>query len=84
MALNADTDYEAFKTMLTRALRYDVRPNGAGTDPSLGFTMWERLDRIQAGVNGMQDVSADEIASELIKRGVGAEVAREIIKQLSA
>ncbi|KAA9133744.1 M23 family metallopeptidase [Microbacterium caowuchunii] len=48
MPLDANADYEAFKTMLQRAFRFDLRPDGAGADWRLGPTVWERFNHIQA------------------------------------
>lgn len=57
MPLDANADYEAFKTMLQRALRFDVRPNGAGADHKLGPTLWERLDAAVRAGNEARDAA---------------------------
>lgn len=73
MPLNATTDYEAFKTMLWRALKWDVRDGdqGAGADSALGATLWDRLGGIRAAV--AQPAPAvpldyDKLAAALLKK----------------
>ena len=68
MALNATTDYEAFKTMLQRALKFDVRPNGAGADYKLGRTLWEQL-------NGIEKAASTPVTAEQVKMIADAVVA---------
>lgn len=68
MPLNATTDYDAFKTMLQRALRFDVRPDGAGADWKLGPTLWERLGQIETVAK--QSVTPEQvsaIAAQIVK-----------------
>lgn len=65
MALNSDTDYEAFKTMLQRALKFDVRPNGAGADWKLGPTVFESLAGAQN--KGVTEDQVKAIADAVIK-----------------
>ncbi|MCE5288071.1 MAG: hypothetical protein LLG14_02380, partial [Nocardiaceae bacterium] len=60
MALDANADYEAVKTMLQRALKFDVRPNGAGADARLGRTIWEQL-------NGIEKAASTPVTAEQVK-----------------
>ena len=60
MPLDANADYEAFKTMLQRALKFDVRPNGAGADARLGRTLWEQL-------NGIENAASTPVTAEQVK-----------------
>lgn len=69
MPLNATTDYEAFKTMLQRALRFDVRPDGAGADWKLGPTLWERLGQVEtAAKQTVTPEQVKEIAAAITKQ----------------
>jgi hypothetical protein len=67
MPLNAETDYDAFKTMLQRALRYEVRPNGAGATWEHGPTVWERLATIERAIvaAARPDIDETALASQL-------------------
>lgn len=44
MPLDANADYEAFKQMMWRFLKYDSRDGGAKADHTLGPTVFERLN----------------------------------------
>jgi len=68
MALDANADYEAFKTMLFRALKWDVRANGAGADWKLGPTIWEALNAA--------DDSADIAKVQTAISGVNSEIVK--------
>lgn len=68
MPLDATTDYEAFKTMLQRALVFDIRPGGAGADARLGRTLWEQLNGIEKAAS--TPITADQvkaIADQVVK-----------------
>lgn len=91
MPLNADTDYAAFATMLQRALRYDVRPNGIGADWKLGPTVWERLNGIESVAGQARDAAkavkvelpadmADQIADKIAGALEGRVVTRDDLK----
>ena len=68
MPLNADTDYEAFKTMLQRFLAFESRPGGAAPTWENGPTIYERL----AGIaEGLAEVKAE--VAELKASGVPVE-----------
>lgn len=70
MALNADTDYEAFKAMLYRALQWDIRDGGkgAGADSKYGATLWDRLGAIQRTAAGAAPaIDYDELARAIVK-----------------
>lgn len=76
MPLNADTDYAAFSTMLQRALRYDIRPNGLGADWKLGPTLWERLNNSDATTKALIEAIAPVVVSQVLntpipRRGEG-------------
>ena len=60
MPLDANADYEAFKTMLQRALVFDIRPGGAGADARLGRTLWEQL-------NGIEKAASTPVTAEQVK-----------------
>jgi hypothetical protein len=60
MPLNADTDYPAFRDMLFRALKWDVRTNGAGPDWNLGPTVWERFNSVEAAAKA-SNVSPEQV-----------------------
>lgn len=47
MALNADTDYEAFKTMMQRFLVFESRDGGAAPTWENGPTVYERLTAVR-------------------------------------
>lgn len=74
MALNAGTDYEAFKAMLYRALKWDVRENGAGADSTLGATIWDRFGAIQRGQQEPAPVTIDydKLADAIVRRAIGS------------
>ncbi len=72
MPLNADTDYEAFKTMLQRALRFDVRPNGAGADWKLGPTIWERFNGVHAAVDALPSKIKVDVDEKALATEIGA------------
>lgn len=57
MPLDQNKDYEAFRNMLQRALRYDVRPNGVGADHKLGPTIWERLNGVESVAGQARDAA---------------------------
>ncbi len=76
MPLNADADYEAFKTMLQRALKFDVRPNGAGADARLGRTLWEQLNGIEKAAS--TPVTADQV--KMIADAVVAAIGQPTVK----
>lgn len=50
--LDPNADYPAFRDMLYRALKWDVRDGdkGAGADASLGRTLWDRLGGIDNAI----------------------------------
>lgn len=58
MPLDKDRDYAAFATMLQRAFKYDVRPNGVGATYTLGPTVFEML----AAADDSADVKAIKVA----------------------
>lgn len=67
MPLDQDADYHAFKTMLWRALKWDVRPEGANADWKLGPTLWERLTQIEAAAKEpLTDEQITKIADKVI------------------
>lgn len=84
MALNAATDYEAFKTMLHRALKWDVRDGDkAGADAKLGMTLWDRLGAIR-NAQTATPIDYDKLAAALAKQGIAGAVADELAKRLTA
>jgi hypothetical protein len=86
MPLNADADYEAFKQMLYRALKWDVRDGdkGAGADAKLGMTLWDRLGAIGNAVKAPAApvIDYDKLAAALASQGLPARVADELAKRL--
>lgn len=80
MALNADADYEAFKTMMQRFLAFESRPGGAAPTHDNGPTIYERLGaisdalaevkaevaKIQTG--GVSEQRIGEIAVDAVKK----------------
>ncbi|VXC32336.1 conserved hypothetical protein [Microbacterium sp. 8M] len=84
--LDANRDYDAFKTMLQRALKFDVRPNGAGADWKLGPTVWERLNQIQAAASGVT-IDPQQVASAIadaVPDDMAKQVADELAKRLQS
>ncbi len=70
MALDADKDYDAFKRMLYRALKWDVRDgnNGPGADAKLGATIWDRLGRVQqVAASAAPQIDYDALAKAIVK-----------------
>lgn len=76
MPLNADTDYEAFVTMLQRAWKYDLRINGVGINPGweAGYTPWERFNNIDNAVAALTapsvEIDYDKLAAALKAQGI--------------
>lgn len=87
MALNADTDYPAFRDMLFRALKWDIRPDGAGPDWKLGPTIWERLNAIEAAAKAGVSIDPGEVAAAIaaaIPTDIAGDVVDELTKRLQA
>lgn len=81
MALNAETDYPAFRDMLFRALKWDVRTNAAGPDWRNGPTIWEMLGAaddsndiagVRADVKAIAVKMTPEDRAEIAKSVAGA------------
>lgn len=75
MPLNADTDYPAFVSMLQRAYKYDLRPegDGVGMDWTKGNTVWERfsnLDNTQGAGAPTVQLDYDALAKALAAQGL--------------
>lgn len=85
MPLNAETDYDAFKQMLHRALKWDVRDGDApGADWTLGRTLWDRLGAIETAIkSGAVTIDYDKLAASLAEQGVAREVADELARRLA-
>lgn len=95
MPLNADTDYEALKTMMQRMIAFELRPGGAAATWQNGPTIFESLAAINATVAAIandQDVTPEELdriineavekhaaKPEDIAKAMAADVAKEII-----
>lgn len=82
MALNADTDYPAFRDMLFRALKWDIRPNGAGPDWKLGPTIWERLNTIEAAAKAGVSIDPAEMA-KAVADAIPTDIAADVVDALS-
>jgi len=67
MPLDAVRDYEAFKVMLWRAFKWDLRPGDApGPDWTKGPTVWEYLTTIVNEVRGISATDPKEIAQQVV------------------
>ncbi|EFQ84703.1 hypothetical protein HMPREF0063_10044 [Aeromicrobium marinum DSM 15272] len=68
---NTEEQYEIFRHFLARALRYDIRPLGAGADWKLGPTLWERLAQIEGNlgdqITAIEGADVDEIAQQVVE-----------------
>ena len=68
MALDAKTDYEAFRDMLYRALRWDVRSRGVGASADHGSTVWDILGRIDRNAQPVTAEQVKAIADQVVKQ----------------
>ncbi|MDF1705072.1 MAG: hypothetical protein P1U38_09885 [Aeromicrobium sp.] len=84
MALNAETDYPAFRDMLFRAVKWDLRPNGAGPKWEYGPTLWERLNQIEAGVQGIDATTDPAEIAKTIVAALPDDLAKDVVAQMGA
>lgn len=85
MPLDAQKDYEAFKTMLHRALKWDVRDgNQAGADAKNGMTLWDKLGQILNKPTSAAAIDYDKLAAALAQQGVAHAVADELAQRLKS
>lgn len=82
MPLDAKRDYPAFEAMLQRAIKFGVRPNGAGADWKLGPTIWERLNQIEAAVKVGTKLEFSAEDAKLIADAIPGELAERVIDAL--
>lgn len=82
MALNPQTDYDAFAYMLHRALKWDVRDGDkVGADSNNGRTIWDRFGKLDATA---AVIDYDKLAAALAKQGIAASVADELAQRLKS
>lgn len=65
---NTEDNYQTFVRFLQRALKFDVRPSGAGADARLGRTLWEQL-------NGIEKAASTQVTADQVKAIADAVVA---------
>lgn len=83
MALDPKRDYEAFKYMLDRALRWDVRENAPGGGAENGLTIWNKLNQIAAlASTGTASIDPKDIAAA-IADALPDELAAEVVSELA-
>ncbi|EFQ82691.1 hypothetical protein HMPREF0063_11900 [Aeromicrobium marinum DSM 15272] len=83
---NTEEQYEIFRHFLARALRYDVRPLGAGADWKLGPTLWERLAQLEGNlgdqITGIEGADVEEIAQQVVE-SLDDDLAEKVLALLS-